>query len=107
MTYRNTEVVDAAQEKFSFLIQDYGFAAIVRDARGTYLSQIVFKRDHLEIEIGVWGQGNELWMIFTPTVEAIYDGKVLHPKKHLEIEPNIPVFDLLSQSMHPRSHSWM
>lgn len=68
MTYRNTEVVDAAQDKFGFLSHDYGFAVTVREAQGTYLSQIVFRSSHLEIFIGVWGQGNELWMTFTPLI---------------------------------------
>lgn len=68
MTYSKTEVVDAAREKFSFLVDDYDFRATIKEARGTYLSQIVFGSSYLEMFIGVWGQGNELWITLTPLI---------------------------------------
>ena len=68
MAYSNTEFTDAAREKFCFLVDEYGFEFSIKDARGIYLSQVVFVSAHLRIEIGVWGQGNELWIIFTSLV---------------------------------------
>ncbi len=68
MTYTNTEVTDAGREKFSFLVDDHRFKVLIKDARGTYLSQISFESDYLLLEIGVWGQGNELWITLTPLI---------------------------------------
>ena len=71
MAYSKTEVVDAAREKFGFLVNDYQFNATVKEARGTYLSQMVFDSSYLEMFIGVWGQGNELWITFKPLVSKL------------------------------------
>lgn len=66
MTYANLEFTDAARDKFGFLVDIYGFKALVKEARGTYLSQIVFESNYLQVEVGVWGQGNEFWITFKP-----------------------------------------
>jgi hypothetical protein len=58
--------VNSVQTQFAFLIQHYGFTATVTHAQGTYRSEVVFDSAHLRVTIGMWGQGNELWVILAP-----------------------------------------
>ena len=60
------EFVDTAKDKFDFLVREFGFIVTAAKAQGTYHSEIIFTSDSLKITIGIWGQGNEIWIIFFP-----------------------------------------
>jgi len=76
MTFNLDEFNNVAGEKFDFLVSDYGFKMTVTKAQGTYHSEIVFATDDLKITTGIWGQGNELWIIFSPLTNK--DFSALH-----------------------------
>jgi hypothetical protein len=58
--------VNTVQQQFAFLVQQYGFTATVTRAQGTYHSEVVLISEHLQVTVGIWGQGNELWVILAP-----------------------------------------
>ncbi len=60
------EFVETAIKTFDFLIKEFGFEASIAKAQGTYHSEVVFTTDTLKITTGIWGQGNEAWIIFFP-----------------------------------------
>jgi hypothetical protein len=60
------EFNNIVKEKFIFLVEDYGFIFSEEDARGTYESRVVFQKETVKINVGIWGQGNELCIIVTP-----------------------------------------
>lgn len=60
------EFIETAVKTFDFLIKEFGFEASITKAQGTYHSEVVFTTDKLKITAGIWGQGNEAWVIFFP-----------------------------------------
>lgn len=93
--------VATVQQQFAFLVQQYGFTATVTHAQGTYRSEAVFDSGLLKITIGIWGQGNELWVILTPQGKKPLHLPVLlnaltgdqeYFQKHVEMKLASPIY---------------
>ena len=87
------EFIDKAKDEFDFLIKEFGFNVTAIKAQGTYHSEIMFTTDSLKIVIGLWGQGNEIWIIFFPQDKS-------YPPRHF---PDV-IADVTADRFYFREH---